>query len=595
MDYHHGYSRNETPRRVSLMRGLTVLTFLGIFIPWQQITSDGTTSMTSTLTDTQIAQAEGMATAILNRSRAAGMDYSLEQFAADFSAIAGLSEALPKFGGVVPGIAAPARSDYRVVRLVKLVEYTQETIRSTSENNLAMKGSTDAFRQCASAVNDFRAQHGGKNLWPSFFPPDPTPPFKINWRTVTKRGIDAWLLAMIPAFLTILLSFRLRRESLLAELAERPWWPVLSTVAWPFGLWGYVGQPGIIERRLQALVREYQHEHHADPSQEWLAAQRLIQMRRARDLQQAMAKLAEYPELIQVTSRRAIFTSWVIAMLAGPVNLMVGVVQAYANVARVNGGRDSTQVDSTRTPRRRDVSGRAFGVMTYNGDWGFNLGTLWGIITMKNGRITGDAWVDLQQPVVMQASATVTMTEEIGLEAGRIWTPVGYSLPGPDNGLFPASSLGSHFPAAAGDGVALHATTTRASLVASAQSSTVPNRTDVSLFAKGQAGPLKIYGGAQTGSQHFRFGQFEATWLGLLLREMVVENLDRRTAAASTDLVYQRGGYRGGLHLEHDRWQLSLERRLDPHSRAVIHLGQIDGVAGTQITGKVQYGFALAP
>lgn len=588
--YHdHRFNRNETPLRVTLMRGLTVLTFMFVVLNvlgWGRLGSDRPLLPPDSITAANQALDE-----MLAKARATGTSYTYERAAGDLDLLGAMSSAMQGFRGC--GIS-DTDGPLEALGLQRKLEYVRHEIGGLAmyHSGVKEKGYMVDSYFGGRAIQQHQ-QKFGDTPRPAFLPPAPDD--NINWRSVAKRGIDGWLLAMIPAFLTILLSFRLRRESLLAELAERPWWPVLSTVLWPFGLWGYVGQPGIIERRLQALVREYQDEHHADPSQEWLAAQRLIQMRRARDLQQAMAKLAEYPELIQVTSRRAIFTSWVIAMLAGPVNLMIGAVQAYANVARASGGLDSTQVDMTRTPRRRDVSGRAFGVMTYNGERGFNLATLWGIITMKNGRVTGDAWVDLRQPVVMQASATVAVTDEIGLEAGRIWTPVGGSLPAPDKGLFPASSLGSHFPAAAGDGVALHATTTKASLVASAQSGATPSRTDVSLLAKGQAGPLRVYGGVQSGSQRFRFGQFEATWLGLLVREMVVQRLDRNTAAASTDVVYQRGAYRGGLHLEHDRWQVSLERKLDPHSRAVIHVGQTDGVAGTAITAKVQYGFALAP
>ncbi|MBI5467065.1 MAG: hypothetical protein HY975_02515 [Candidatus Kerfeldbacteria bacterium] len=599
MDYHRRYPRDEQPFRISLMRFLTVATFAFVLfncIAWPQGLMQADMQYRIHLSDAEIAQGQQLALSVIEHTRTAGRQYSTEQFGEDYSRLIGLGDALQKFGGYTPGVTPSRPVDPRVMQLGQLVEYARELSKSTFQLSTPSEATGLGLeRNSFNAVNTYRERHGGKDPWPSFLPPDPTPPLKINWRSVTKRGVDGWLLAMVPAFLTILLSFRLRRESLWAELVERPWWPVSAMVFWPVGLWTYVGQPGIIERRLKALTRAYREEHQAEPSQEWLAAQRLIQMRKARDVQSALLEIQNYPELIRVNSRSAILASWILAMTAGPMSLMIGVVQAYANVARVNGGTDTTQIDTTRTSRRRDVSGRAFGVMTYNGDRGFNLGTLWGIITMQNGRVTGDAWVDLKQPTVMQASATVAVNDQLGLEAGRIWTPVGYSLPGPDNGLFPASSLGSHFPAAAGDGVALHATTTRASLVASAQSGTTPQRTDVNLFAKARTGPLKVFGGIHSGSQHFRFGQFEASWLGLLLREMVVENLDRRSAAASTDIVYQRGVYRGGVHLEHDRWQVSLERKLDPHSRAVIHLGQTDGVAGTAITGKVQYGFAMAP
>lgn len=345
--YHQSY-RDVTPLRLSLMRGLTVLTFLFVALNvsgWNRLGSDR-----PVLPAESVQAANNALDAMMVKAKAAGERYTFDFGAADFDQLSALSYALQDYRGGSEGVND---GPPEMVVLTRKMNYVRDALGSLAMYNgrVPERGSMVETYYSSHAVQKYRQTHGAAGR-PTFLPPPPAGQ-GINWRQVAKRGIDGWLLAMIPAFLTILVSFRLRRESLWAELVERPWMPVTATAFWLVGLWGYVGQPGIIERRLQGLIHDYREEHHAQPSEEWIAAQRLVLMRRARDVQHALAQIAEAPELIRINSRRAIFASWLIAMLSGPFNMMLGVVQAYANVARVNGGVDSSLVDTTKTVRRR--------------------------------------------------------------------------------------------------------------------------------------------------------------------------------------------------------------------------------------------------
>lgn len=595
MSYHpHRDSREDTPFRLILMRGLTIGVFAFVFLNmsgWNKAFN----ADKPMLTDQEIQAAHAFTKSIKDRAMALDERYTLTQFGADFSQIIGLTSALEKFAGSQLDHAPVITGTPKMVRLHEDVDNARENIVWLIARNQKLQHPGKEFdeRVQMGAVYEYRTTHGG-DPWPAFFRADPSPVPSINWRRVAKRGVDGWLLAMIPAGLTILLGFRLRRESLWAELVEQPKMLVGAIALWPLMLWGYDSQPGVIERKLRRLIDAYWNEHHAQPSQEWEAGQRLVLMRRARDVQHGLAQIAEYPELIRVNSRSAILASWIFAMASGPLSLMFGVVQAYANVARVNGGIDSTQVDSSRVQRRRETSGKVFGIMDYTRERGFNLGTILGTAHLHEGRVSADAWADLKTPQVLQASATVSITDHVGIEAGRIWSPVGFCLPTPDIGLFPGGSLGSYFPAGIGDGVAVHVDAPHSMLVASAQSGLDPTRTDFDGYAKHTQGPVTVQAGGHTGSEQFAFGEIEIASHGVLLREMAVTRPDRNRAAIGTDIVYRTGMYRGGIHLEHGRWQATLERKFSTFSRFVLHLGQLSGVTGTAVTAKVQYGLALA-
>lgn len=611
-DYEHSwYSRNETPRKISLMRGLTVLTFLFCLLNmpgWPKAFEQRSVTFGINLTDQQILQGEAMTTEILKRVRERGQGYAITEFAPDFSRLVGLTDALQEYGGIEPGMGAPAdKSDYRVLQLNKLVDYTRETIRSTALVNLRLhetpKHATDE-RDLMNAVSAYRTQHGGQDPWPSFMPPQPPTP-SINWRHVAKRGIDGWILALIPAFLTIMVSFRQRRESLMSELLNQPWWPVMWTVLWPVGLWSYASKPGFIERQLQPLVNAYWESHKEKPSEEWMAAQRPMLMKRYNNLESALAAVQKYPELLAVNSRQAIATSWVVAMLAGPMNMMLGVVQAYASAARVGSGIDTVQVDSTRTTSRRgfgSVSGRMFGVMSNNAE-GFKLPTLWAVLRRQQGPVSADAWIDAQAVnPVMSASATYAVNDVVAVEAGKLFAPDAIPWPGPDKSFAAGNSIGTFLTKFSGTGVAAHVTTKRLTLVTAALSGLKQATTDFSAWLKTGFGPVTINAGGHAGSEQMAFGMVDGSVGPVLVREIVVVRPDRVNhhdqAGVTTDLVYSRGQLRVGAHFEHDRWSGGIERKfpqLNDLCRVVFNVGHTDGEDHLFLQTRIQYGFYAGP
>lgn len=401
----------------------------------------------------------------------------------------------------------------------------------------------------------------------------------------------AWALSLIPASCAVVLRFRGRLNELGAELADRPWAPVLSTVFWWYGAYGYNGAD-LIGRDFSRRCWDYQHEHGVEPSPDM---QRMLWERAAATYvggyERAVELAAKYPQLVAMQSRRAAFIGLLATTIGTPLQLLANVVTAYAETARVTPA--IALVDTTGN--RRTVSGRTFGIMTWDADNSFRLGTLWGIGKMRQGRVTVESWTNVLQPSVMMASATYALSDHVGLEGGRIWTPVGNALPGPDTGLFPISGTSPLFPIGASDGVAVHASAPHLTAIASSQRGMTPGSTDEDVYLSTSLGTLNVQGGGHTGSERFGFGMVDISHRGVLLRETVVTRPDRNAAVAATDLVYRHNNYRGGVHLEHDRWQVSAERKLGASSRLVVHLGHINGVAGHQLILKAQHGFALAP
>ena len=217
--------RTRVPLQVSAMRWLTVLTFAFVslnVLTWGQLGNDR-----PMLPQYSITMANQMLDGLLAKAQTAGAKYTFDYGAADLDQLVALSRALQGYQG--SGIADQS-GPVEAFSLQRHLECVRGQIGDMALYNSGVRerGPVADSYYSTQAMSRYLKTHAGA-LRPSFLPP---PPINqgINWRSVTRRGVDGWLLAMIPAYLTILLSFRLRRESLWAELVERPWWPLLSTV-----------------------------------------------------------------------------------------------------------------------------------------------------------------------------------------------------------------------------------------------------------------------------------------------------------------------------------------------------------------------------
>ncbi len=493
---------NTTPFRLSLMRGLTVLTFLFVFLNvlgWSKLGSDR-----PVLPANSITEANRMLNQVLERTKAAGTKYTFDYGAGDFDRLVALSMALESYRG---GSITDTQGSLETIALKRKVHFVRDQIGTLAmyNSNVKERGYMVETYYSGNAVQKYRQTHGETPRL-SFLPPPAHE--AINWRSVAKRGVDGWLLAMIPAFLTILVSFRLRRESLWAELVERPWGPVLATAFWPFGLWVYAGQPGIIEGKLRLLVEAYRAEHHAAPGEEWQAAQRLVLMRRARNIQHALAQISEYPELIRVNSRQAIFASWLIAMLSGPMQMMLSVAQAYAQVVRANGGVASTQVDTTRTRRRATgLSGFTDGYLEVSSN-GERIEATLG--RMRGKLVQGDRsiflHVDCRTGKPVEAFAA-SQYGPVKVQAGLITPYAVFDYQPPFKALFRTSQGFNLLPSFSDFGIqgetrAGPVTVQAGLLTGDGTNGTADNRTDAVLRLSGTRGPLSLSAGYQGGDEH---------------------------------------------------------------------------------------------
>lgn len=592
-------SPNQSPFRLTLMRGLTVLTFACILL---NVTSWGTRGTDRPeLPESSIVQANQMLDRVLGRARLAGSTYTLEYGAGDFYNLSALSSALQDFaGGGVTDRDGPAST----LALVRKVRYVRDEISSSALYNSGVKegGAMVGPYYVGNVVEKYRKAYGEAPR-PVFLPPAPASS-NVNWREVAVDGIHGWLLAMIPAFLTILVSFRLRRESLWAELVERPLWPVLATVFWPIGLWGYVGQPGVIERKLQRFVRDFRQTNDTEPDPAWVAAQRLVLMRRAHNAQEALLAIREYPELLAVNSRRAIFTGWLITLLSGPVQMVLGVVQAYAQIARASGGTDSAQVDSSRVQRRK-FSGFVDGNVETSSD-GRRLETSGHV---RGKLVYGDEGlflhVDARTLKPLEAYAT-TQLGRTKLMTGMVVPYPVFDYPAPWDALFRSSPGFDLLPSFADFGIQTETRAGPATLQAGVLTGDGvgggrDDRHDLVLRLSGGHGPLSGAVSYQGGDDHDYSGA-NVTLKGDLgsIGYEYARRTDRDPSRAGTlhqlEVIGQRGQWRAGAQLAQSERRTLLgvvERKLGGFKRIMLECLLRKGGAPTW-TLRIQQGLKLA-
>lgn len=593
------HSGPQTPFRLSLMRGLTVLVFAWMFLNvagWGQLESNR-----PELPPGDIIQVNNYLDNLLAKARAAGPGYTSRYGAADFNQLAALSDAFQAYQGL--GIAATHGSP-AALALNQKFRYVHGQLSEMAHYNdqTGVVGMIAASVTIHNALREYRETHGTAQR-PAFLPPPPADP-GINWRHVAKRGVDGWLLAMIPAFLTILIGFRLRRESLWAELVERPWAPVLATVCWPLGLWAYAGEPGVIERRLQSLIDEYRAAHHTKPNEEWLAAQRLVLMRRARNLQDALMQIREYPELIRVNSRRAILATWLVAMLSGPIQMFLGVVQAYAQVARASGGTDSSLVDSTKVRRigKSRLTGWAegFAEFLWNGEQGrLSLARARGRARTDGGEIFLHLDTRGPQTQVLEAGGVRRFGRWGEVAVGRLTPPPVFHLPPPHKAFFRQSPQFGMIPSFTDAGVVA---TVRAGatlldlgvLTGEGASGQPDHRTDMVFRLESTVGPATVSLTGQGPDEH-GYGAALVTVSGNpgSVSYLRAERFDQDRTLDQVEITGRHGPWRAGLQLARERTSsaartalLVLERSLGGFHRVMAELMLTEG-------GKPQYGFRL--
>ena len=600
--YHDSYgsSRKDTPFRLTLMRGLTVIVFAFIFLNVPQWGKGRDSS--PTLPPDAMQRSHEYVEQLLSQARATGAKYTSAYGAGDFDRLSALSSGFQAYHGL--NIAArngtPAEQ-----ALDRKLRYVREELGALAHYNdhsnvVGMMAITITINN---AVTEYRKTHGPAAR-PDFLTPPPAEE-TFNWRHVAKRGVDGWLLAMIPAFLTISISFRLRRESLWAELVERPWAPVLATIFWPLGLWVYVGEPGVIERKLQLLVQAYVTEHHHAPDETWIAAQRLVLMRRARNMQHAFAQMAEYPELIRVNSRQAIFASWLVALLSGPMSMFLGVVQAYASVARAKAGIDSSLVDTTRNTRRK-LSGFTDGYLEVasNGKrLEASLGRMRGKLVMEDHSIFLHLDCRTGKPVEAYGMSQYGPAKVM---AGLVTPYPVFEYPPPWKALFRSSPGFGLLPSFSDFGVqgetrAGPVTMQFGLLTGYGANGSADDRTDAVLRLSGNRGAISSSASYQGGDEHdYAAGNLTlAGHLGSIgykyaHRDDRDPKLDGQMH--QIEVIGQRGLWRAGIQAAHAKQRTLLgviERKLGGVNRLLLECLTIDGQAPIW-TMRFQQGLALA-
>lgn len=280
------------------------------------------------------------------------------------------------------------------------------------------------------------------NYRPAFFPPTVPSAIHPSWIGFAKWWGLAWLLSAIPALFFVFGMYRLSRRPVLAEMVYRPGSLLVQSLFWWFTFGNdLLDERGVLELKLDRLKWRFR-DQHGRAADEAEVAQMLRQVSgRVLTVEQALARVREAPELVQVRTRRTAFQGLLALILSAFGQMVMSAATAVAQTLR-SVTPTSAFVDSTDTRRRDDVGVSVAGVglvrMTENGTTGLQA-FVKGV--GKHGPFTLAGEFDAATMRAKELSVSLNVSSGISLTAGQIIPPCTWDYAPPTKERMPGSPL----------------------------------------------------------------------------------------------------------------------------------------------------------
>lgn len=421
---------------------MTWIVAFGILIPWQGLVRDARQPKPA-LTAEHVRQIESFLDQKVEAAKAAGGGYSVVNKSVDIAQITAVRNLLPRYSllSVEPGrTRAESRCDATLIALDRLAIQNAET-------TFRQQGLTPAEAKQLARSQDISAavpRDLAMNFRPDFLPELPASEVHWTWTGAATRFAFAWLFTLVPAFGMILSRSKERNFPLLQEVVLRPWVPLCAVVFWWWGFTSYATDSrGTVERRYRRLLCEFQ----GEPTEAERAQMFREASGRVLSFEAALARVQNAGGGVVVRSRRAAFTSVVVACITTPIQFVASVATAMAQTVRA-----TSNAAETIEPKKPRGSAWAYFQETASSD-GLSLGLarFKGSMETDGGRVEGE--VNGKNGELVSLSVTRPVAPGVSVLVGRIVQPTAWDISPPFNDRTKGSQVSDLVPSFFGDAV----------------------------------------------------------------------------------------------------------------------------------------------